>query len=227
MAEPREIHLHLTAQPGTTVHVTIAGEDITVASNDAEPAPSKALARSEEDVLETAIQRLESSAPARTSVKPSTACSPWDTRSSWPRPAPAGNPRTTCASSTPSTPRTASATSPRDLLLQPHLRPGPPEGHARRIDSQQRSQLLPRGQRAARPRRRQAAQSLTTQSNAPGAAPSPPATPPRPFSIASKHIRVTDPHQLRCCSSISRTPATRPKPCGAASEHRVPPAGQT
>ena len=61
MAEPREIHLHLTAQPGTTVHVTIAGEDITVASNDTEPAPSKALARSEEDVLETAIQRLESS----------------------------------------------------------------------------------------------------------------------------------------------------------------------
>ena len=64
MTEPREIHLHLTAQPGTTVHVTIAGEDITVASNDTEPAPStpnKALARSEEDVLETAIQRLESS----------------------------------------------------------------------------------------------------------------------------------------------------------------------
>jgi hypothetical protein len=64
MAEPREIHLHLTAQPGTTVHVTIAGEDITVAGNDAEPAagtPNKALARSEEDVLETAIQRLESS----------------------------------------------------------------------------------------------------------------------------------------------------------------------
>ena len=60
MAEPREIHLHLTAQPGTTVHVTIAGEDITVASNDTEPAPSKALARSG-DELETAIQRLESS----------------------------------------------------------------------------------------------------------------------------------------------------------------------
>jgi hypothetical protein len=65
MAEPREIHLHLTAQPGTTVHVTIAGEDITVASNDAEPAtstPSTVPARSEDEVLEAAIQRLESSA---------------------------------------------------------------------------------------------------------------------------------------------------------------------
>jgi hypothetical protein len=64
MTEPREIHLHLTAQPGTTVHVTIAGEDITVVSNDAEPAadaPDTAPARSEDEVLETAIQRLESS----------------------------------------------------------------------------------------------------------------------------------------------------------------------
>jgi hypothetical protein len=64
MTEPREIHLHLTAQPGTTVHVTIAGEDITVVSNDAEPAadaPDTAPARSEDEVLEAAIQRLESS----------------------------------------------------------------------------------------------------------------------------------------------------------------------
>ena len=47
MAEPREIHLHLTAQPGTTVHVTIAGEDITVASDEAEPDTSISPARSE------------------------------------------------------------------------------------------------------------------------------------------------------------------------------------
>jgi hypothetical protein len=52
------------AQPGITIHVTIAGEGITVASNDIEPAtstPSTAPARSEDEVLETAIQRLESS----------------------------------------------------------------------------------------------------------------------------------------------------------------------
>lgn len=40
MTEPREIHIHLTAQPGTTAHVTIAGDDITVASGNAEPATS-------------------------------------------------------------------------------------------------------------------------------------------------------------------------------------------
>ena len=62
MTEPREIHLHLTAQPGTTVHVTIAGEGITVASGNAEPATSTpGAALSEDEVLETAIQRLESS----------------------------------------------------------------------------------------------------------------------------------------------------------------------
>lgn len=56
MTEPREIHLHLTAQPGTTVHVTIAGDDITVAGD---PAPGAAL--SGDEILETAIRRLESS----------------------------------------------------------------------------------------------------------------------------------------------------------------------
>ncbi len=28
MSDPREVHIHLTAQPGTTVHVTIAGDDV-------------------------------------------------------------------------------------------------------------------------------------------------------------------------------------------------------
>lgn len=65
MTNTREIHLHLTAQPGTTVHVTIAGEDITVVSSDAGPSANLPAAvpaaSSEDEVLETAIKRLESS----------------------------------------------------------------------------------------------------------------------------------------------------------------------
>jgi hypothetical protein len=64
MAELHEIHLHVTAQPGTIVHVTIAGEDITVRGNDVGPvpgAPSTVPASSDDQVLEAAIRRLESS----------------------------------------------------------------------------------------------------------------------------------------------------------------------
>src|SRR5512142_3335210 len=57
MPDPREIHIHLTAQPGTTVHVTIAGDDVSVTSSEAEDEE----ASSWDDVLEAAVQRLESS----------------------------------------------------------------------------------------------------------------------------------------------------------------------
>jgi hypothetical protein len=56
--DPRPIHLHLTAQPGTTVHVVVAGDGITVTSDAAAPALDSA---SFDDVLEAAITRLESS----------------------------------------------------------------------------------------------------------------------------------------------------------------------
>lgn len=62
MAEGRDIHIHLTAQPGTTVHVTIAGDNVTVASNDAESdAGVFDTTTSSDDVLEAAIERLASS----------------------------------------------------------------------------------------------------------------------------------------------------------------------
>jgi hypothetical protein len=62
MTEPREIHLHLTAQPGTTVHITISGDDVTVVSDNAEPGTSSLNGGlSADEVLEAAIQRLESS----------------------------------------------------------------------------------------------------------------------------------------------------------------------
>lgn len=52
----------LTAQPGTAVHVTIAGEQITVIGDSSAPATNTPSAtRSEDEVLEAAIQRLESS----------------------------------------------------------------------------------------------------------------------------------------------------------------------
>jgi hypothetical protein len=60
--EPRDIHIHLTAQPGTTVHVTITGELITMTSDNAAANISTLQAgTSPEDPLEAAIQRLESS----------------------------------------------------------------------------------------------------------------------------------------------------------------------
>ena len=48
---PREVHIHLTAQPGTTVHVTIAGDAVSVTSSNAEDEE----ASSWDDMLETAI----------------------------------------------------------------------------------------------------------------------------------------------------------------------------
>ena len=57
MPDPREIHIHLTAQPGTTVHVTIAGDDVSVTTPRAEDEE----ASSWDDVLNAAVQRLESS----------------------------------------------------------------------------------------------------------------------------------------------------------------------
>lgn len=57
MSDPREVHIHVTAQPGTIVRVTIAGDDVSVTG-------SKAVdeeASSRDDVLEAAVQRLESS----------------------------------------------------------------------------------------------------------------------------------------------------------------------
>jgi hypothetical protein len=56
--DPRSIHLHLTPQPGTTVHVTVAGDTITVTSDDAAPGISTG---SLDDALEAAIERLERS----------------------------------------------------------------------------------------------------------------------------------------------------------------------
>jgi hypothetical protein len=56
MPDTREVHIHLTAQPGTTVHVTIAGDDVSVTSSNAEDE-----AGSYDDALEAGIRRLESS----------------------------------------------------------------------------------------------------------------------------------------------------------------------
>src|SRR6516164_4966839 len=62
MADARDIHIHLTAQPGTTVHVTIAGDNVTVASDGVEPAARVFdTVTSSDDVLEAAIERLASS----------------------------------------------------------------------------------------------------------------------------------------------------------------------
>ena len=62
-AEARDIHIHLTAQPGTTVHITVAGDGITVMGGN--PAQANISAPKAEgaldDPLEAAIQRLESS----------------------------------------------------------------------------------------------------------------------------------------------------------------------
>jgi hypothetical protein len=63
MSSPREVHIHVTAQPGTTVHVAIADDDVSVTSTSRK---SQAMAEDDEagswdDVLEAAVQRLESS----------------------------------------------------------------------------------------------------------------------------------------------------------------------
>jgi hypothetical protein len=57
MSDPREIHIHLTPQPGTTVHVTIAGDDVSVTSSNAEDGEPS----SRDNLLEEAVERLESS----------------------------------------------------------------------------------------------------------------------------------------------------------------------
>lgn len=63
MADTRDIHLHLTVQPGATVHITLAGDgDITVTSDNATPTVRVAdTTAAQGDVLEAAIQRLQSS----------------------------------------------------------------------------------------------------------------------------------------------------------------------
>lgn len=57
MSDAREIHIHLTPQPGTTVHVTVAAEGVTVTSDNAVPDT----AASSGDVLAAAIERLAAS----------------------------------------------------------------------------------------------------------------------------------------------------------------------
>jgi hypothetical protein len=57
MSDPKEVHIHLTAQPGMVVHVTIAGDDVSVTSATALGKETN----SWDDVLEAAVQRLESS----------------------------------------------------------------------------------------------------------------------------------------------------------------------
>jgi hypothetical protein len=61
-SDTRDIHIHLTAQPGTTVHVTVAGDNISVTSDDARlKSSSPDAAGATDEVLEAAIRRLESS----------------------------------------------------------------------------------------------------------------------------------------------------------------------
>jgi hypothetical protein len=57
MPDPRDVHIHLTPQPGTTVQITIAGDDVSVTSSQAEDEE----AGTWDDVLEAAVQRLERS----------------------------------------------------------------------------------------------------------------------------------------------------------------------
>ena len=62
MTDTRDIHIHITAQPGTTVHITVVDDNIEVTSNNAEPNVKIVdTAMSSDDALEAAIQRLESS----------------------------------------------------------------------------------------------------------------------------------------------------------------------
>jgi len=62
MADAKEIHIHLAAQPGTTVRIIVAGDDVTVTSDNAEPdATGEEAAGSWDDVLEAAVQQLERS----------------------------------------------------------------------------------------------------------------------------------------------------------------------
>src|SRR5260221_4970197 len=57
--EAREIHIHLTAQAGTTVHVTIDGDELTVATEADRGGRTTGAATPPDQVLEEAIRRLE------------------------------------------------------------------------------------------------------------------------------------------------------------------------
>jgi hypothetical protein len=62
MPEAQQIHIHLTPQPGSTVHVTIAGDNVTVATDNSEAdTDAREPVVSLDDAIEEAIQRLESS----------------------------------------------------------------------------------------------------------------------------------------------------------------------
>jgi hypothetical protein len=54
--EVRDVHVHLTAQPGMTVRITVTGDDVTVESDGDEAAAGAA---PQDDLLEGAIRRLE------------------------------------------------------------------------------------------------------------------------------------------------------------------------
>jgi hypothetical protein len=62
MSEAQQIHIHLTPQPGTTVHVTVAGDNITVATDNSDGGTwPQDQASSLDDAIEEALRRLESS----------------------------------------------------------------------------------------------------------------------------------------------------------------------
>jgi hypothetical protein len=62
MTDAQQIHIHLTPQPGSTVHVTIAGDNVTVATDESDAGTDAGgLAASLDDAIEEAIRRLGSS----------------------------------------------------------------------------------------------------------------------------------------------------------------------
>lgn len=62
MTDKTDIHIHLTPQPGITVHIVVAGDSVMVTSENAAPAGAIAdTVASPGNMLEGAIQRLESS----------------------------------------------------------------------------------------------------------------------------------------------------------------------
>jgi hypothetical protein len=60
-SDTRAIHIHLTAQPGTTVHVTVAGDRVEVAGDDAHGGGVFTAAAFPDQAIEAAIERLEAS----------------------------------------------------------------------------------------------------------------------------------------------------------------------
>lgn len=61
-SDTRDIHIHLTAHPGTTVHVTVAGDSVEVAGDGARPRGSTAATIGFPDAaMAAAIERLEAS----------------------------------------------------------------------------------------------------------------------------------------------------------------------